>query len=91
MQNLLERAIVLSDQEELNVMPEKADVALLPSALKGDLVRTLEELEKTLISQALKDVNGVISYAARQLGVSRSALQYKIGKYKLEGQCREKP
>ena len=31
------------------------------------------------------------SHAARKLGVSRSALQYKIAKYQLENYCRETP
>ncbi len=91
LQNLLERAVVLSEKEEMEVVPEGGSSPSLPGNLKGDLIRTLEEVEKALILHALEEVGGVQSHAARKLGVSRSALQYKIAKHHLEGHCREKP
>lgn len=91
LQNLLERAVVLSENEELEVALDKASAASLPGSLKGDLIRTLEEVERALILHALEEVRGVQSYAARKLGISRSTLQYKIAKFQLESHCRETP
>jgi two-component system NtrC family response regulator len=89
LQNLLERAVVFSDQEELHVVPE-ATLALSPSSpLMGDLGSTLDEVEKALILQALDECKGIQNQAAKKLGVSRSALQYKIKKHQLEGHCRD--
>jgi DNA-binding NtrC family response regulator len=92
LQNLMERAVVFSEKEELDVVPEgnPNDVKAQP-ALQGDLSQTLDQLEKALILQALQETHGVQNQAAKQLGVSRSALQYKIAKYQLEEYCREKP
>lgn len=91
LQNLLERAVVLSDKEELEVIPERDSSVSLPGRLRGDLIRTLEEVERALILHALEESSGVQSYAARKLGISRSTLQYKISKFKMESYCRETP
>ncbi len=89
LQNLLERSVVLSDKEELHVVPEPMMTSSLRSPLMGDLGTTLDEVEKALILQALDESRGVQNQAAKKLGVSRSALQYKIKKYKLEEHCRD--
>ena len=44
---------------------------------------TLESAERTLILQALKKTNGNVSKAARDLGVTRMSLRYRIKKYQL--------
>jgi DNA-binding NtrC family response regulator len=90
LQNLLEKAVVFSEGEILEMVPPQNRVPLpLSGSLKNGLVQTLEEVERTLILKALKESKGIQSQAARDLEVSRSALQYKIAKYKLESFCRE--
>ncbi len=89
LQNLLERAVVFSDREELHVVPDPSSAPSPSVQLRGDLTNTLDEVEKALILQALDECKGVQNQAAKKLGVSRSALQYKIKKYQLEGHCRE--
>lgn len=90
LQNLLEKAVVFSEGEILETTPPMNEKTLsLSGSLKSGLVQTLEEVERTLILRALKDSKGIQSRAARDLEVSRSALQYKIAKYKLESFCRE--
>ncbi|HJT23392.1 MAG TPA: sigma-54 dependent transcriptional regulator [bacterium] len=89
LQNLLERAVVFSDREELHVVPDSLSSHSPSVHLRGDLSSTLDEMEKALILQALEECKGVQNQAAKKLGVSRSALQYKIKKYQLEGHCRD--
>ncbi len=89
LQNLLERAVVFSDKDELHVVPDSSQSPSPSFHLRGDLTTTLDEMEKALILQALVDNKGVQNQAAKKLGVSRSALQYKIKKYQLEGHCRD--
>lgn len=63
--------------------PIKMDsfVASLPKVF--DLRNTLEQIEKTLISRALCTARGVQAEAARNLGISRSDMAYKLKKYDL--------
>jgi DNA-binding protein Fis len=44
---------------------------------------SLEEVERTMLVQALKDSGGNQSQAARRLGISRDTLRYRIKKYEL--------
>jgi DNA-binding NtrC family response regulator len=99
LKNLLERALILGQSTELqpedfllrqvsagapqtseDVTPE-ALATQLPKQL--DLRKTLTEIERTLIVRSLDLAQGVQAEAARYLGVSRSDLGYKIGKFGL--------
>jgi DNA-binding NtrC family response regulator len=44
---------------------------------------SLEEVERTLISQALEKSGGVQTKAAEYLGISERVLRYKMKKYKI--------
>ena len=46
---------------------------------------SLEEVERMLVEQALKQARGNQSEAARLLDISRDALRYKMKKFRLEG------
>jgi DNA-binding NtrC family response regulator len=101
LRNLLERALILGQQAELQ--PE--DFPLEPTAAAGarfvgemtveqmaahlpphlDLRETLTHLERALIVRALEGADGAQAQAARQLGMSRSDLGYKVGKYGIGG------
>ena len=94
LRNLVERACILAAGEEIT-----EDDFLLPADGKGhggaetmppenypdaiDLPAVLENLEKSLIRRALVKAGGVQAEAARNLGLSRSDIAYKIKKYKL--------
>lgn len=99
LKNLLERALILGQSSELqpedfllrrvsvgapqtseDVTPE-ALATQLPKQL--DLRKTLTEIERALIVRSLDLAQGVQAEAARYLGVSRSDLGYKIGKFGL--------
>lgn len=86
LRNILERACILTHHD----MIEPSDLLLgrashaqetppLPDQI--DLREFLEQTEQQLITRAIRNANGVQAEAARQLGLSRSDLAYKIKKY----------
>ena len=88
LQNVLERAVLLSGGLEITV-------AELPKELSGgeelrdvsisvDKKLTLPEQEKLLILRALEDNDWNQTRAAKQLGVSRDHLRYRIKKFNLK-------
>jgi len=75
LQNLIERAVILSTGGRLNV--PLADVAGRPSS-QDDAVSTLDELKRVHILRTLKESNWTIGGqrgAAAQLGMKRTTLQ----------------
>ena len=101
LRNLLERALILGQQPELQpedfllqslapvVQPSEAELTVeqLTAQLPShlDLRDTLSRIEKSLIERALEMTNGVQAEAARHLELSRSDLGYKVSKYALLG------
>jgi len=95
--NLLERALILGRDHELQpedfpLQPGPAPLnssgaeltieqlaAQLPEQL--DLREVVAKLERSLIERAIISSGGVQAEAARRLGISRSDLGYKVGKY----------
>lgn len=91
MKHMIERAVLLSGEGALS--PES--LALTAQAQPGmgtglnlspdtgtDL--TLDNAELMLIRSALEKCNGNVSRAARELGITRMALRYRIKKHNLE-------
>jgi DNA-binding NtrC family response regulator len=63
-----------------------AAAAALPGPLVvGDLRSAVETFERTAIDEALRRAGGNKSRAAKELGISRFALQRKLEKYGLAG------
>ncbi|OYT68313.1 MAG: hypothetical protein CFK52_15315, partial [Chloracidobacterium sp. CP2_5A] len=73
---------------------ERLTLRDVPAAIRGgaDLTKisvvrsgmTIEEAERQLIQQALKEVNGNRTLAAKKIGISRRTLHRKLKKYRLE-------
>jgi two-component system, NtrC family, response regulator AtoC len=89
LENVVERAIVLSDGEQIELKTLPADVRGGPTkAAKGEadlsVKRQTEALERSLIEQALERTNGNRTRAAELLDLSHRALLYKIREYGLE-------
>ncbi len=91
LENVIERTIVLSDGEEIDLNdlplmmdadPDRNSHRELPGSETG-LNRTLDDLEKQLIKQAMEKCGGVKARAAQSLGIKTSALYYKLEKYGL--------
>jgi transcriptional regulator with GAF, ATPase, and Fis domain len=61
-----------------SLKPERV-AEMMPQAF--DLRLFLNELEKALVLRALGATSGAQAEAARRLGLSRSDLSYKLGKY----------
>jgi DNA-binding NtrC family response regulator len=58
-----------------------ADAFFIPKGESFDLTEFLEHAEKELILRTLNATRGAQSEAARRMGLSRSALAYKLNKY----------
>lgn len=96
LRNVIERAVILCEGEEIESQHFPAEIVgrqrtprLVPSLEvpldeEGiDLKRTVAELEKRMIEEALRKTGGNQSQAARLLGISRDVLRYSLQKYDL--------
>jgi two-component system response regulator PilR (NtrC family) len=89
LENLVERAVALESSEWLTAehLPT-ASVARTPSELPSeglDLDAALQDLERTLITAALRRSKGVRKDAAELLGLSMRSLRYRIAKLGIPG------
>jgi len=80
----IERAMILFDGEELR----SSDFSALkkgnarPSAM-GVQNKSLEQMEENAIRQVLQKHDGNVSYAAKELGLTRTSLYRRIKKYEI--------
>jgi len=89
LENVLERAVVLSDREFIDVhdlpLLNTANTDKLPSDVfdrfRMNLNDTLAAVEKQLIERAMNETSGNKSQAAKLLGIQTSLLYYKLEKY----------
>ncbi len=96
LKNLIERAYILTSNQEIGAddlpltqketMPANgngahADALYISLADPFDLTEVLENAEKELIVRTLNATRGAQAEAARRMGLSRSALAYKLTKY----------
>jgi len=91
LKNLIERVMILENKEIIDVpdlpreilgqepsRPTEQTFTLPPGGI------VLEDVEKSLIEQALKRTGGNQTRAARLLGLTRDTLRYRLKKYELE-------
>jgi len=81
MQNKIERALILADNNIISV--QDLDILDFEEIQEND-ENPLSELEKTAIEKALFKHHGNISKTAEELGLSRAALYRRIEKYDLK-------
>jgi transcriptional regulator with PAS, ATPase and Fis domain len=83
LQHAIERAVIMTDSEMLT--PD--DFMLNQVAKKGSELEfenyNLDEIEKTVIQKVLKQVNGNITLAAQELGLTRTSLYRRMEKHGL--------
>jgi two-component system NtrC family response regulator len=99
LENVVERAMVLSKSNVLDIENVPSQITKLrgtettkKSAFDNlnlpegglSLIDTVEEIEKTLIREALERTNGNKTRAAELLGVTRKIMRYKTEKYSLD-------
>ncbi len=92
LRNLIERVMILENKEVIDVgdipreilgIQKQADIEQNFALPPGGVV--LEEVERSLIEQALKRAGGNQSRAARLLGLTRDTLRYRLKKFGLDG------
>jgi two-component system, NtrC family, response regulator PilR len=96
LKNLIERAYILTSNQEIgaddlplthkqttsaNGNGAHQNALSIPLADPFDLTEVLENAEKELIVRTLNATRGAQAEAARRMGLSRSALAYKLTKY----------
>lgn len=87
LQNCLERAVLVCDEEAIKNahLPPTLQTASSSSTKSGfSLAEAVENTEKEMIIEALKETNGNQSKAAQYLDTSLRILNYKISKYRIE-------
>ena len=83
LQNLIERAVILSSGSVLELPQPTPDEATGQGDARATAPRTLEDAERAHILQALRDTNWIVSGsrgAAQRLGLNRSTLQFLMKK-----------
>lgn len=82
LENVIERAVALSDGGELVARDIRLDLLAQPKSAPASALLpdgwTLEKWEQEVIREALKRAGGNKSQAARLLGLSRNALRYRL-------------
>jgi transcriptional regulator of acetoin/glycerol metabolism len=76
----IERAMILSDGEELS-LEDLSLTAALPNRTSDSM--NLEANERRLVETALRDSGGNVSRAAATLGITRAALYRRMEKFDL--------
>jgi DNA-binding NtrC family response regulator len=87
LENLLERAVAVSQDEIIRVSdlpPDLAELELQEYKRPERQMMTLEELEQDYIAHVLKLTDGARTRTAEMLGIDRASLWRKIKKYGLE-------
>jgi two-component system, NtrC family, response regulator HydG len=83
LQHSLERAVIMSDNQELTTRDLDLSSTLESPVMIASENSTLriDELEKSTILKAIERHDGNITKAARELGLTRTALYRRLGKY----------
>lgn len=85
LKHIVERAVLLSGGQDIEadglmLQAPRSEPGGTGASLEG---MTLDQAERYLIEQALERTDGNVSEAARQLGVTRMAMRYRMQKYEL--------
>lgn len=78
LQNVCQRALLLSNGAEI----QSAELGLPDNSCSAK--RSLDDIDRTQLEQALLQAGGVVSRAAKQLGISRQALYRRMEHYGIE-------
>ena len=80
-EHIVERAVIITDNN--TILPEDLHFSSKKTTVNQENSLNLEETEKLLIQQALEKHHGVISRAAKDLGLTRAALYRRLEKHQL--------
>ncbi|NPV90327.1 MAG: sigma-54-dependent Fis family transcriptional regulator [Firmicutes bacterium] len=98
LENIIERAVILSAKGTLSLNSLPREVLKKSLGPRREIVTlpedgvSLEEVEESLVRQALDKADGNQTQAARLLGITRYALKYRMEKYNIDLKiCFNKP
>ena len=80
-EHIVERAVIITDNN--TILPEDLHFSSKKTTVNQENSLNLGETEKLLIQQALEKHHGVISRAAKDLGLTRAALYRRLEKHQL--------
>jgi DNA-binding NtrC family response regulator len=83
LRNVLERAVLLSDQQLLSRKDLRFDASLDAESATENTDLSLRELERQHIKRLLQKEQGHVESAAKRLGIPRSTLYQKIKQYQI--------
>jgi DNA-binding NtrC family response regulator len=81
LRNILERAVLLSNGQNLSKEDLQFDLTIEASSLQLGSLKTLEEVERQYIQEVLWLEGGRVQAAAKKLGIPRSSLYHKLKQY----------
>ena len=88
LENCVERAVLLANGEAIEAWHLPPTLQMKPVGMqnvsRGKLEALVSAFERDLITDALKDVRGNQSQAARLLGTTKRIVQYKVEKYGID-------
>ena len=91
LENTMERAMILAsdgqiraDYLQLRTLATPPKSAPTPAAAAGNLTDELDDLERSRLAAALEKHSGRKSDVARELGINRSTLYYRLKKFGFE-------
>jgi Nif-specific regulatory protein len=88
LENCVERAVLLASGEAVEAWHLPPTLQMKPAGAqnvsRGKLEALVSAFERDLITDALKDVRGNQSQAARLLGTTKRIVQYKVEKYGID-------
>ena len=84
LQYIIERAVIMADSHELQANDLIfSPIETLSSETSKTQVETLSDVERSAILRVLEKHNGNISKAAKELGLTRTALYRRLDKYQI--------
>lgn len=88
LKNLVERAVLVSRKDKLDIEDIRAQLDVLPAQknkqqLPGVGALTLEEMEREMIKKAMEYHRNRVTKAAQSLGLTRSSLYRRLDKYQI--------
>jgi len=84
LRNILERALLLGDQQLLTAKDLHFEVQADNDHFDDRTITTLEEVERKYIARALRLLGGTVPEVAKKLGIPRSSLYNKIRQYRID-------
>ena len=80
MQHAIEKAVILAEDEVLK--PDDFSLRTSERSI-NNVFHTLEEMERSMIEEALDKFNGNFTQVSDQLGITRQTLYNKVKRYGL--------